>query len=68
MDSFRTVGQIAKELGCPIWRVQYLLTARKIKPIGRAGALRLYAPGVVDDLRREISAIAQRKAAVACAG
>ena len=66
MEAFRTVGQLAKEAGCPIWKVHYLLTSRGIAPIGRAGALRLYAPSVVEKLRKEITAIERRKAVVPC--
>jgi len=66
MKTFLTVGEVAKKLGCPIWKVQYLLRARDIKPIGRAGVLRLFAPGIVDVLRKELETIQQRRDAVEC--
>jgi hypothetical protein len=61
METFLTVGEVAKKVNCPIWQVQYLLRARDIKPIGRAGVLRLFAPGVVDRLRNELDAIQERR-------
>ena len=66
MKKFLTVGEVAKKVNCPIWQVQYLLRARDIKPIGRAGVLRLFAPGVVDVLRRELDTIQRRKGSVEC--
>jgi len=61
MESFLTIGEIAQKLDRPIWRVRYLLDARKIQPICRAGFTRLFAPGVVDTLRAEIEAIERRR-------
>jgi hypothetical protein len=62
----RTPGVIAAELGAPLSRVLYILRTRAhlIKPIGRAGTLRLYSPAAVEmvrdalremDLRQEVA-------------
>lgn len=67
METFLTMGEVAKKADCPIWQAQYLVRARDIKPIGRAGVLRLFAPGVVEVLRRELHLIQQRREKVACA-
>ena len=43
IPKLRTPGVIADELGVPLARVLYVLRTRNhIKPIGRAGVLRLY--------------------------
>jgi hypothetical protein len=49
----RTPGVIAAELGAPLSRVLYVLRTRShlIKPIGRAGILRLYDRTAVDTVR-----------------
>lgn len=60
MESFLTVGQIAQQLKIPIWKCQYLLRSRDIKEIARAGNLRMFAPSVVDVLRRELDTIQKR--------
>jgi hypothetical protein len=44
----RTPGVIASELGAPLSRVLYILRTRGIRPIGRAGILRLYDRAAVD--------------------
>lgn len=42
MEKLKTLCTIARELGVPLHRVQYAVLARGIKPIGRAGMLRLF--------------------------
>lgn len=61
MDTLLTVGQVAKELACPIWQVQYLLRARDIKPVCRVGVLRLFQTDIVDILQQELDVIRQRQ-------
>ena len=55
-----TLGVIAKELDCPIHKIEYLIRARRIEPVQRAGNLRVFSPSVLDVLRRELDAISQR--------
>jgi hypothetical protein len=59
----RTPGVIAAELGEPLNRVLYILRTRShlIKPIGRAGTIRLYDRDAVEKVR---SVIRQRREAV----
>lgn len=59
----RTPGVIADELGVPLSRVLYVLQKRShdIKPIGRAGVLRLYDRAAVDTVRNELRAMDQRQ-------
>lgn len=64
IPQLRTSGVIAAELGAPLTRVLYVLRKRNVKPIGRAGCLRLFghdAIAIVRDALREMDD-AKRKA------
>jgi hypothetical protein len=50
----RTPGAIAAEVGAPLSSVLYLLRKLEIKPIGRAGILRLYDHEAVETVRRAL--------------
>ena len=56
MKSEITVGTIAREIGIPIYTVQYYLSSRKIKPKTRAGRLRIYDQGTIERVRNEYEA------------
>lgn len=61
IPQLRTPGVIAAELGAPLRRVLYVLRTRNhIKPIGRAGRLRLYDRAAVEMVREEIRAMSRR--------
>jgi len=49
VPSCLTVGEIARRLGCPLHRVEYLIRSRHIRPASRAGLLRVFSP---EDMRR----------------
>ena len=60
-----TVARIATHLGVDRHRIEYLIDARGIKPIARAGIARIFAPADVERLAREISKInAEREGGV----
>ena len=60
--TLRTPGVIAKELGQPLHRVLYVLRTRQhIRPAARAGTLRLYDAEVVQEIGRELEAIASKR-------
>lgn len=63
VPQLRTPGVIATELGAPINRVLYLLRKLNIRPIGRAGVLRLYDRRAVEIIRAELQS-SKRAAAV----
>jgi predicted transcriptional regulator len=52
-----TVARIASHLGVDRHRIEYLIDARGIRPIARAGIARIFAPADVDRLAREIEKI-----------
>jgi len=63
IPQLRTPGVIAAELGIPLGRVLYILRTRPhIRPIGRAGCLRLYDRKAVEDVRRALELTGQRQA------
>ena len=57
IPQLRTPGVIAEEVGAPVTRVLYVLRKHRdtIKPIGRAGILRLYDATATDLVRKELS-------------
>jgi hypothetical protein len=57
----RTPGVIADELGAPLSRVLYILRHRNIKPIGRAGVLRLYDHAAVETVRAVLREMDRRQ-------
>jgi hypothetical protein len=58
----RTPGVIAAELNTPLSRVLYILRKRGIRPIGRAGILRLYDRTAVEMVREALRQMDQRQA------
>lgn len=54
VPQLRTPGVIASELGAPLSRVLYLLRKLNIRPIGRAGVLRLFDRKAVEIIRAEL--------------
>ncbi len=51
--AYRTIGEVARELGVPQHRLRYWETRfPQVKPVTRAGDRRYYAPADVDLLRR----------------
>lgn len=61
VPQLRTAGVIAAELATPLRRVLYVLQKLDIKPIGRAGVLRLYDRAAVETVREALRKIDQRK-------
>lgn len=57
-----TSGVIARELGEPLHRVVRILNTRDhIRPLARAGTLRLYERDVIAEVRHELHAIDARR-------
>jgi hypothetical protein len=62
VPSLLTPGRIADELGVPLPRVLYVLSARPhIRPSARAGCLRLFDRHAVAQVRQELTAIDARR-------
>jgi hypothetical protein len=56
-----TVGEIARQLGEPIHRIEYVLRTRDIRPSGVAGNCRVYAEEDVERIAAELQRIDARK-------
>jgi hypothetical protein len=57
-----TAGVIASEVSAPLHRVLYVLATRPhIRPLARAGTLRLYGQRAVAMVRHELNAIDARR-------
>lgn len=52
-----TVGEIARRLGEPIHRIEYIIRARNIAPIVRAGNVRVFSDANVDRIASELRRI-----------
>ncbi len=52
-----TVGEIARRIGEPIHRVEYIIRARGIRPSGRAGNCRVFTDADVDFIAAEFRRI-----------
>jgi DNA-binding transcriptional MerR regulator len=50
-----TVGEIARRLGVPLHRVEYLIRARGIRPASRAGNARVFAEADIKLIAGELS-------------
>ena len=58
-----TVGDVARILGTPIHRVEYILKTRpQIRPVGRVGIARVYDDAAVELLRAGLQEIECRRA------
>jgi hypothetical protein len=56
-----TVGEIARRLGEPIHRIEYVLRTRNSCPSGLAGNCRVYAKRDVERIATELQRIDARK-------
>jgi len=61
IDNLKTPGDIARTLGVRLHRATYCLNTRPIRPVRRAGIVRLYSPDAAEQVRREIAAIEARR-------
>ncbi len=55
MAELWTIGSIARAAGVALHRAEYYVKTRKVKPVGRAGGLRVFDPQtaqkIIDELR-----------------
>lgn len=55
--SMPTIGKIARQLGEPLHRVQYVIRARRIRPCGWAGNARVFSEDAVEAIGVELRRI-----------
>jgi DNA-binding transcriptional MerR regulator len=56
-----TVGEIARRLGVPVHRVEYVVRSRNIRPGGRAGNCRVFTEEDVVRITAELRQIDARR-------
>ena len=56
-----TIGAIARRLDQPIWRVDYILRSRQIRPAARAGNARVFTEDDVDRIASELRHIDEKR-------
>lgn len=56
-----TIGEIARRLGQPIHRIEYVIRARHIRPCGWAGNARVFPEDAVEAIAAELRRIADAK-------
>lgn len=64
LSAVPTVGEIARRLGKPIHRVEYIIKARGIRPSGRAGNCRVFTEADVAYIAAELRRIDAEKGGV----
>ena len=57
-----TVGEIARRLGEPVHRIEYVIRARQIQPVSTAGNSRVFSDAQVDRIASELRRIDQERA------
>lgn len=65
VNNFITAGTMAERLGVPLHKIQYVLRSRNIKPVGKAGTLRVYSEAQVDEVAENLETINERKGGAA---
>lgn len=66
---FATVGEIARRLGEPLHRIEYVIKSRRIRPAGVAGNLRVFTDADVIRIAGELRRIDDdREVNAACPG
>ena len=56
-----TIGAIARRLGQPLHRVQYVVRTRQIRPCGRAGNVRVFPEETIEAVDAELQRIDERQ-------
>lgn len=57
-----SVGELARELDEPTYRIRYLIESRRMEPVRRLGILRVFSRrSMIPRLRKELRLIASRR-------
>ena len=59
-----TVGVIAERLRQPLHKVEYVIRARQIKPLGRAGNARVFSLAAVERISSELERIERERVGI----
>ena len=64
ISSLPTVGEIARRLGVPLHRVEYVILSRNLRPSGRAGNARVFSEADVAHIASELRRIDEQKGVI----
>ena len=53
-EKLLTIGEIAKQLDCPVYKVDYIVMSRGIKPSQLAGRFRVFDEDALEQIRSEV--------------
>lgn len=56
-----TVGEISRRLGAPQHRIEYIVRSRDIRPVSRAGNIRVFDESAVQFIASELRRIDQER-------
>lgn len=56
-----TIGEIARQVGCPVHRIEYVIRTRNLRPKERAGNIRVFSEADVQFIASEIRRIDAEK-------
>lgn len=65
VSTLPTVGEIARQTGYPIHRVEYVIRSRNIRPASRAGNVRVFTEADVEHIAHELRAIDEERGGIA---
>jgi hypothetical protein len=60
-QSMPTVGEIARRLGEPVHRIEYIIRSRGLRPNSRAGNARVFSEADVRAIAVELARIGRRR-------
>jgi len=60
-DSLPTVGEIARRLGVPLHKIEYVIRSRQIRPVSVAGNSRVFSDQQVSRIANELQRIADER-------
>ena len=60
-DKALTIGEIARRLGAPIHRIEYIISSRGLKPTLRAGHIRVFSEADVSYIEQILRRIAAER-------
>jgi len=61
-----SVGEIARRLGHPVHRIEWVIRSRGIQPVSRCGHIRIFSDAAVRFIEEELACIDARKEEERC--
>jgi hypothetical protein len=68
MSDFETVADICDSEGVSAHRIEYIIGAKRIRPLGKVGATRIFSKEAANQIRVELQRIDKHHAECRCIG